>query len=182
MMKRPWRRHAWSVLSEWTHVPGLRDDETIDGEHLTNRGRQARHALSEADRADIGDDQFGQVLATSPPGNDGIWPAEPIGEIIEDAGSSSLEAGPRTGVTHRGGVPIRGVSTRLGARRRQTVWEAAKQKAREWPRTSWLLRRLSVRRLSVNYERDAEREGAEAEISSALNSVTYRPFRKRSVT
>jgi hypothetical protein len=153
--------HAWWVLSEWTQVPGLRDDGTIDGEHLKNWAREARLALAEADRADIGDEQLGQVLATSPPGADGIWPAEPIREMIEAIGSTSLEAGIHMGLIHHRGVTMRGVYDG-GALERDLAkryGEAAKQTAREWPRTSRLLRRLSV-----SYERDAQREDAEAEV------------------
>jgi hypothetical protein len=135
----------------------------VDGQHLKQWVRDARLAFADADRADIGDEQIGQVLATSPPGADTIWPAEPVRDILEDIGSPSLETG-----VHIGAVNQRGVTTRdvydggqqeraLAARYRQ--W--AKQTAGSWPRTSRVLRGLAE-----SYEREAQREDAQAEITA----------------
>ena len=55
--------------------------------------RDARDELAESSRADIGDEMVGQVLARCPEGSDGVWPAEPVRELIEEIGSTHLEAG-----------------------------------------------------------------------------------------
>jgi hypothetical protein len=156
-------RHAWWVLHHWRELPGLREDGSVDGQHLKQWVRDARLAFADADRADIGDEQIGQVLATSPPGADTIWPAEPVRDILEDIGSPSLETGVHIGAVNQRGVTTRGVydggqqERALAARYRQ--W--AKQTAGSWPRTSRVLRGLAE-----SYEREAQREDAQAEITA----------------
>ena len=116
--------------------------------------------LAERDRADIGDEQIGQVLSGSPPGTDGAWPAEPVRELIEDIGSRELETGLHIGMTNSRGVTSRGIydggqqERELAARYRD--W--AKITASQWPRTSRVLRGLAD-----DYERDARRMDLEAE-------------------
>lgn len=153
--------HAWWVLAHWREVPGLRDDGSIDGDHLTKWVQEVRLALAEIDRADIGDEQIGQVLASSPPGTDGIWPAEPVREIVETIGSTSIESGIHVGVINSRGVTSRGVfdggeqERELAIRYRE--WTTAT--AGTWPRTSRVLRQLAE-----SYERDAHREDEWAEL------------------
>src|SRR5207248_237228 len=90
--------HAWWVLAHWHQLPGVREDGTVDGEHLGRWVGDARLALAESGREDIGDEQIGQVLAASPPGTDGIWPAEPVRGVIEAIGSTTIEGGIHVGV------------------------------------------------------------------------------------
>jgi excisionase family DNA binding protein len=154
---------AWWVLGHWRDLPGRRDDQTVDQEHLTQWVRDARLAFAETDRADIGDEQIGQVLAASPPGNDGIWPAEPVRDILEAIGSPSIETGIHIGAMNQRGITSRGVyeggqqEHELAARYRQ--W--AKQTAGRWPRTTRVLRGLAE-----TYERQAQHEDARAEITA----------------
>jgi hypothetical protein len=156
-------RHAWWVIRHWRGLPGQRDDGTVDGEHLKKWVHDARLAFAESDRADIGDEVIGQTLAASPQGGDGIWPAEPVREIIETIGSQNIESGVHTGVINDRGVTSRGIfdggkqEWGLVARYR----ELSKETATNWPRTSRVLRRLAE-----DYERQARRNDAEAAVSA----------------
>ncbi len=100
---------AWPVLHQWRLVPGATDDGSLDGEHLKNWVTDARFALSDLDRADIGDQQIGQLLASSPADADGIWPPKAVRELIETLGSSHLETGINIGRINNRGVTSRGV-------------------------------------------------------------------------
>ena len=155
-------RHAWWILRQWRHLPGLHQDGTFDGEHLERWVRDARLALADAHRADIGDEQIGQTLAASPPGSDGIWPAEPVRAIIETIGSPSIEAGIHVGALNERGVTTRGVYD--GGQQEHDLADRykrwAQQTSGEWPRTSRILRRLSD-----TYEQEARRQDAEARLS-----------------
>lgn len=154
--------NAWRVLEEWRRVPGTNDSGTIDSEHLNQWVTDARMALSEADRADIGDEQIGAVLSASPDGEDGIWPAKPVREVIERIGSTSIESGIHTGVINSRGITSRGVYDG-GEQERElaTKYRAwAKECLRDWPRTSRVLRSLAE-----TYEREARRHDVSAEIS-----------------
>lgn len=154
-------QHAWWVLRHWRGLPGRREDGTVDGDHLSRWVRAARLAFTESGREDIGDEQIGQVLAASPPGTDGAWPAEPVRDIIETVGSKSIETGIHVGVANDRGVTTRGVydggqqERELAGRYR--AW--AKQTADDWPRTSRVLRGLAE-----SYECDAQREDERARV------------------
>jgi hypothetical protein len=156
-------QHAWWILAHWKTVPGRQDDGTLDGDHLKQWVADARLAFADRDRADIGDEQIGQVLSQSPPGADDIWPAEPVREIIETIGSTSIEAGLHTGVINNRGITSRGVfdGGQLERQEAARYREWSKRTAGEWPRTSRLLRRLAE-----SYEWDAQREDARADVSA----------------
>jgi hypothetical protein len=154
-------RHAWWVLHHWRRLPGQQPDETVDHEHLKQWVRDARLAFADTDRADIGDEQIGQVLGASPPGTDSIWPAEPVRDILETIGSPSMETGLHMGAMNQQGMTIRGMyeggqkEHDLAAGYRQ--W--AKQTAGSWPRTSRVLRGLAE-----SYERQAQHQDARAKV------------------
>jgi hypothetical protein len=156
-------QHAWWVLAHWNAIPGSRDDGTVNGDHLKQWVADARLAFADRDSADIGDEQIGQVLSQSPPGADGIWPAEPIREIIETIGSTSVETGLHTGVINNRGITSRGVfdGGQLERQEAARYRDWARRTAGEWPRTSRVLRRLAE-----SYEWDAQREDARAEVSA----------------
>lgn len=156
-------RHSWWVLHHWRDLPGRQDDGKVDGEHLARWIREARLALAEADRADIGDEEVGRVLAASPPGTDGAWPAEPVRDLIESIGSTHLETGIHVGRVNDRGVTSRGVYD--GGQQERALAtqyrEWSRMTATRWPRTS-----RTLRRLADDYERDARREDARAEITA----------------
>lgn len=145
--------HAWWVLAQWdSEFPGLIVGSTLSEDKLRTWVRQARDAFAESGHVDIGDEQIGQVLAGSPVGVDGVWPAEPVRALIEEIGSPGIETGIRIGVRNGRGVTSRGVfdggqqERDLAAQYRG--WE--RQTAARWRRTSRLLRDLAD-----GFERDA---------------------------
>lgn len=110
--------HAWWVLHGWHQIPGLTEGGGIDAEHLTTWVREARLAFAESERADIEDEEVGRVLSASPPGSDGIWPAEAVRELIETIGNSHIEGGFVTGRYNSRGTTTRGVFERWQPRAR----------------------------------------------------------------
>jgi excisionase family DNA binding protein len=151
-------QHAWWVIRHWNGLPG-RSEDGVDGDHLRRWIQEARLAFSESDRADIGDLLIGECIAASPPDGDGVWPAEPVREIIESIGSPQLESGIQTGVLNARGFTNRGVFD--GGKQE---WDLA-AKYREWAtQTGTHSRRTSriLRGLAESYEQDARREDDEA--------------------
>lgn len=155
--------HAYTVLSGWKGFPGRSHDGQIDASVLEDWVVRARLLLSESNRADVGDEVIGESFAYSPVGADGMWPAEPVRELIERIGSQELENGIVIGRLNSRGVTTRGVynggqqERDLAARYRD--WSTAMTS--RWPRTTRILRRISDR-----YERDARRQDAEAELDA----------------
>ncbi|MGH3950330.1 MAG: hypothetical protein ACRDSE_14590, partial [Pseudonocardiaceae bacterium] len=153
-------RMSYGVLREWRTLPGQRDDGTIDAEHLTEWVRAARLALSDSGRAAIGDEQIGQVLAASPVGTDGVWPAEPVREIIENVGNARIDAGLHIGKTNQRGVTSRGIFDGGDQERalEKKYRDMAATVSTRWPRTARILRGIAD-----SYQREARRNDAEAE-------------------
>ncbi len=151
---------AWSVLREWSTLPGLRDDGTIDGDHLAEWVRGARLALADLGRAAIGDEQIGQVLASSPPGADGVWPAEEVRDIVENLVNTRIETGLHIGRTNQRGVTTRGAFDGGDQERalEQEYRDMASRIATRWPRTARVLRGIAD-----SYRQEADRNDAEAE-------------------
>lgn len=152
-------RRAWSVLHDWNRIPGLLEDGSVDSGHLAGWVRDARLALSEKDRTEIGDEQIGQILAASPPGSDGVWPAEAVRDIVEAIGSISIERGIYIGERNKRGMTSRGPYDG-GEQERELVarynsW--AKATESKWRRTTRILRELADA-----YERDARDEDDDA--------------------
>lgn len=126
-------------------MPGVRQDGTIDAESLRAWVTEARRLLAESGRATPGDVSIGEVLAYTPPDSDGLWPAEPVRNLIEDLESTGLEAGLRTGKFNSrglvagsltdGGVQERGLAAQFGA------W--AERVTDGWHRTAALLRAMA---------------------------------------
>ncbi|MDO4888482.1 MAG: hypothetical protein Q3979_07265 [Actinomycetaceae bacterium] len=134
-----------SVLSNWPELPGAREDGSIDACHLTKWVEDCRTLFEERDRSNVGDGAIGEVLATSPDGNDGIWPAEVVRDIVEDLKSSSIESGLVTGRLNSRGVSVRGVDDggkqeRLLAQR---YCDEAQRIQIQRPRTADVLRQVA---------------------------------------
>ncbi|WP_146750812.1 hypothetical protein [Actinomyces sp. Z5] len=139
------QRLAWSVLWNWSALPGLRADGSIDATHLRGWVRECRKRFEDYGLGALGDHALGEVLATSPDGDDGKWPTEVVRGIVEDLKSLDLEAGLVTGRCNQGGASVRGAydggrwERRSAARYRQAV----KHLQLQWPRTANVLRQIA---------------------------------------
>lgn len=151
---------SYSVLQHWHTLPGLAEDGTIDGPHLTSWVRDARLAFADSKRAAIGDEQIGQVLASSPVGSDGVWPAEAVREIIENIGNARLDTGLHIGKVNKRGVTSRGVFDGGNQEREleKHYREMATKISTRWPRTARVLRGIAD-----SYQQDALRHDSAAE-------------------
>jgi hypothetical protein len=152
---------SWRVLNRWQGLPGRQFDGTVDGDHLAGWVRSARLALAELDRADVGDQEIGQALSNSPGGKDGLWPTEPVRDIIETIGSTELEGGFQIGIFNGDGVTSRGVFDGGGIERDKAKHYRglAQQLAAGWPRTAWVLRQVadSYDEQARSHDEDARR-------------------------
>jgi hypothetical protein len=154
---------AWWVLRSWKGFPGREDDGTINRGVMNDWVRTARLELSDADRADIGDELIGQTFAHSPVGTDGAWPAEPMRDLIETIGSRELESGVLIGRRNSRGVTWRGVydggEQERGLAQQYRKWSSVVRT--KWPRTARILHDLAE-----SYEREARREDLKAELDA----------------
>ena len=151
---------AFAIIREWRKPPGLNDNTIFDSNVLYKWVTTARRMLREADRASVGDECIGEVLSGSPKGADGIWPAEPIRQLMEDLKSDSMDRGVAIGKENSRGVTSRGVFD--GGRQEEAlasqyqIW--SKQVMTRWPRTGRLLGEMAR-----SYRGWARREDAQSE-------------------
>lgn len=151
---------AFNVLRDWKSVPGQREDGTIDGDALFAWVRSARPALSDSGRGSVGDEQIGEVLAASPVGTDGIWPAEEVRDVIDTLGSSRIDTGLNIGRSNHRGMTSRGAFE--GGTQERALEEQYRREAdaiaTKWPRTARVLRSIAE-----SYRSEARLHDLEAE-------------------
>lgn len=154
-------RQAFRLFELWNHIPGRREDNTIDAEALEAWIKEARTLAKAVGRLDIADSKIGQLLSASPKGGDGHWPAEPVRAALDLFRSKAMLEGFRVGKANR-----RGITTRMprdgGELERN---EAAKYRnwahaiAFEHPFTA-----KALNDLAQSYDWQARREDDDAEL------------------
>lgn len=102
--------NAYRLLREWQFVPGTMDDGVVDATALQRWLDQARTALSEVDRLEIGELQIGEVFAHATSDPDGTFPSRPVRDVLEAAPSDRLERGFTIGLLNKRGVTSRGMT------------------------------------------------------------------------
>ena len=118
----------------------------------------------ELSRADIADLCIGKMLANAPVGKDGVWPCEPVREVMEDIQSESMMEGAHNGVYNSRGVQWRGEG---GDQERELAekyrkWGQALQISHPYVSSKLLMA------LARTYEHEANREDTEAGIRRRL--------------
>jgi hypothetical protein len=68
---------------------------------------KGRRLLAESGRTTVGDLVIGEVLTCLPPDPDGLWPAEPVRDLVEDLSSPEFEEGLHTGRFNSRGMTFR---------------------------------------------------------------------------
>lgn len=169
--------NAWHVLREWPEghfLPNLTDTDDIsatadaatgsagctteaalegimDAASLKLWVERARERLAGIDRLDVGDQQIGTALASSPGDPNGDWPSRAVRDLVERLESDDIDNGISMAIYNRRGVTTRGI-TDGGAQERELVdsYRAQSRKYQEWPRTKAIFEGLAR-----DYERQA---------------------------
>ena len=151
---------GFAAIRSWHTPPGVRPDGTVDADALHAWVTEARRLLAASGRAFPGDVSIGEVLAYVPPDSDGLWPAEPVRDLIEDLRSEHFETGLRTGKFNSRGLvtwsPTGGGVQERGLAGQFQAW--AERVADGWHRTAALLRQLAD-----HYDEWARREDDRSE-------------------
>ena len=136
---------VFDVLHNLRVPPGLTNDGAIDGQTLSVWVSEAQRLCRERNLEDIGNEYIGQMLANAPTGADGIWPCEPVRELLEGPISHHIKAGIEVGIFNRRGATYRGMVD--GGSQEHSLAdeyrEDAQNLAAQWPSTSQLLMGLA---------------------------------------
>ena len=149
------------VLSEWRSPPGI-DSSTGDVDPVILRSwvLQAHRLLQERGKVETGNRFIGELLSGSPNGEDEVWPAEPVRDLLEELDSRFLEEGLVSGRSMSRGVTVHdllkgGVQERALAKQ-YGCW--ARRIEAQWPSTGRVLRSLAALYDREALERDERSE------------------------
>ena len=119
--------HAcYVLLTNASRIPGTQADGSIDLGKLKAWLEQVHSLARDYGRADIGDEMIGQLLSHCSPGDDGVWPCEPVREAIDDVESQEIATGMLVGIRNARGSTWRGKG---GAQERELA-----EQYRSWSR------------------------------------------------
>ena len=151
---------AWELLHTWKTIPESDSSGRIDYQKLKAWVKKARELCEKLDRLENCDTHIGQVLAYSPPNEDGNWPPEEICRIIEEIESKNLEKGFRTEIMNKRGVVTK--SPFEGGQQERELAEQYRKYADRWNDTCPKVASI-LRKIAEDYEFEAKREDKEAE-------------------
>ena len=154
---------AYAALTNMKYIPGRDADGRIDVKTLRTWLTELRGLCLKHGRAEIGDQVIGQILATAPVGEDGVWPCEPVRAVLEEIASQEIARGMAIGVYNSRGMHAReegGKQEReLAAKYRN--W--SRQLAFECPYVANL-----VAQIANKYDRDAAWKDSEEAVEKRL--------------
>jgi addiction module HigA family antidote len=154
---------AYTLLDRIRRIPGTDDSGTINVADLKTWVTETRALCLELGRAAIGDQKIGQILSAAPVGADGVWPCEPVRDVLEDVASREIAIGI--------GVAVYNARGMHGIRE-----DAADERALAAKYHAWA-RKLAfghpyvatlVEEIAARYEREAEREISDAAVRRRL--------------
>jgi plasmid maintenance system antidote protein VapI len=152
---------GWKLLDGITRIPGSDENER---QTLATWVTTVREACASLARADVGDICVGKVLGRSPIGGDGVWPSEPVRQVMEEIQSRQLMQGAHTAIYNSRGVVWRGEggSQERALAAKYQVWADALQYSHPFVASNLLMQ------LVRTYEHEAEREDIEASVNRRL--------------
>lgn len=155
---------GYKLLEAIERIPGYNDLGELEGDRLAKWIATVRQSCAELSRADIADNCIGKVLSCAPVGKDGVWPCEPVRDVMEDIQSEAMMQGAHTGVYNSRGVHTRGEG---GDQERELAdkyrkWGQALQVSHPFVSSKLLMG------LAKTYEHEASREDTEAGIRRRL--------------
>jgi hypothetical protein len=151
--------NAFRLLREWRIAPGTNDQGQVDAAALQDWLSEARRLLKDADRAEVGELQIGEVLAQAPMDPDGTFPTLAVRDVLESAPNDRLGRGFAVGLYNKRGFTSRGM-TEGGQQEYQLARQyedwAARVEATH-PRTAAILRSVAE-----GYREEGRRNDEEA--------------------
>ena len=155
---------GYKLLEAIERIPGHNDLGELEATRLAKWIATVRQSCAELSSADIADTCIGKLLSCALIGKDGVWPCEPVREVMEEIQSEPMMQGAHTGVYNSRGVHWRGEG---GHQERELAekyrkWGQALQTSHPFVSSKLLMR------LAKTYEHEASREDTEAGIRRRL--------------
>ena len=155
---------GYKLLNGLKRIPGCDDLGELKVELLTEWVKTVREACAELGRLEITDECLGKLMSGAPADEDGVWPCEPVRQVMEDIQSKSLMEGAHVGLFNSGGATWRheGGDQERELADRYRAWANALQYSHPFVASQLLMSMVKT------YEDMAEREDDEARIRQRL--------------
>ncbi|HML06616.1 MAG TPA: HigA family addiction module antitoxin [Xanthobacteraceae bacterium] len=151
---------GYKLLDAIKYIPGHNDLGELEADRLAKWIATVRQSCTELSRADIADICIGKLLSCAPVGKDGVWPCEPVRDVMEEIQSEPLMQGAQTGVYNSRGVHLGGEG---GDKERELA-----EKYRKWGQALQVSHPFVASKLLMGlvetYENEASREDMAAGI------------------
>jgi addiction module HigA family antidote len=155
---------GYKLLEAIERIPGHNDLGELEATRLAKWIATVRQTSAELSRADIADVCIGKVLSCAPVGKDGVWPCEPVRDVMEEIQSEPMMRGAHTGVYNSRGVHWRGEG---GDQERELA-----EKYRKWGQALQVSHPFVASKLLIGlaktYDHQASSEDTEAGIRRRL--------------
>jgi hypothetical protein len=157
---------GYKLLSGIETVPGGDASGVLKPEILTGWIKAVRDACGELGRLDVADNCIGELLAHAPIGVDGVWPCEPVRDVLEELHSDAIVRGTHTGLFNARGVHWRGEggSQEQELADKYRTWADALLYTHPYVSSGLLMGMVRT------YELDANREDTDAKIRRRLGN------------
>lgn len=156
---------GYKLLQGLGRIPGNDDLGQLQVDKLASWIRAVREASAELDRLDIADVCVGQLLSRAPAGHDGLWPCEPVRQVMEAVHSKPMMEGAQTGLYNSRGATWRGNGgdQERELAKKYRAWADALQYSHPFVASALLMEMVKT------YEAEAERWDLEAGVRKRLH-------------
>ena len=157
-------KRGYHLLEAIQRIPGHDDLGNLDARRLSKWIATVRKMAAELARAGVADEAIGRLLANAPVGEDGIWPCEPVRDVMEDLHLEEVMRGAHRGLYNSRGVHYRGEG---GDQERELAnkyraWAKALQTSHPFVSSSLLMSMVRT------YEHEASREDTASSLRNRL--------------
>jgi addiction module HigA family antidote len=152
------------LLEAIDRVPGHDDLGVLKADRLSKWIKTVRDACAELARTEVCDINLGKLLSRAPVGDDGVWPCEPVRQVMEEIQSEKISNGARTGLYNSRGVHFRGEGgdEERGLSDKYRKWAEALRYTHPFVSSTLLMDMVKT------YEYEASRQDTEAGINRRL--------------
>jgi hypothetical protein len=163
--REKWADVAANLLEKFARIPGGDKHGDIDAKRLLHWITSVRVKCKELARSEIGDFRIGKILAKAPVGKDGVWPCEPVRDVLEEITNKMIAEGVTIGLFNARGVhsrlPGAGGAQERNLSEKYAVWAEALDSTH--PKVAKILRDMVD-----TYEHQASWEDTEAGVRQRL--------------
>ncbi|MFT4926887.1 MAG: hypothetical protein ACI8WB_002986 [Phenylobacterium sp.] len=154
--------NAWNLLHGYSRLPGTQKDGTIEHDSFKQFIEDTRERCRKADRLTTCDQTLGQILASSPTGDDGAWPCSIVCDLLDMDEMHHIRKGFYSGVINSRGVTTRSM-VEGGAQERSLA--AYYRSHAEKHQFSYLNVAQLLEEIAKSYEWEAQREDEQANLN-----------------